>query len=89
MFVHGRRSGGAEAEDTRCPAGVGFYLKSLSLEVIFSSRLEMWYEALAMSLLLAGSLLLADCAPCLCVPAAVCLPVCVSIRLSVLRLGLF
>ncbi|TNN40105.1 hypothetical protein EYF80_049731 [Liparis tanakae] len=25
------------------------YLKSLSLEVIFSSRLEMWYEALAMS----------------------------------------
>lgn len=38
-----------------------FYLKSLSLEVIFSSRLEMWYEALAM-LVLAVSLLLADCA---------------------------
>lgn len=39
-----------------------FYLKSLSLEVIFSSRLEMWYEALAMLVLLAVSLLLADCA---------------------------
>lgn len=38
-----------------------FYLKSLSLEVIFSSRLEMWYEALAMLVLLAVSLLLADC----------------------------
>lgn len=38
------------------------YLKSLSLEVIFSSRLEMWYEALAMLVLLAVSLLLADCA---------------------------
>lgn len=39
-----------------------FYLKSLSLEVIFSNRLEMWYEALAMLVLLAVSLLLADCA---------------------------
>lgn len=57
-----------------------FYLKSLSLEVIFSSRLEMWYEALAMSVLLAVSLLLADCAPCVCVPAAVSVAVC---RLSV------
>lgn len=50
-------------------ARIGCYLKSLSLEVIFSSRLEMWYEALAM-LVLAVSLLLADCAPCWCVPAA-------------------
>lgn len=47
-------------------AGLRFYLKSLSLEVIFSSRLEMWYEALAMSVLLAVSLLLADCAECVC-----------------------
>lgn len=29
-------------------AGFRPYLKSLSLDVIFSSRLEMWYEALAM-----------------------------------------
>lgn len=28
--------------------GGGSHLKSLSLDVIFSSRLEMWYEALAM-----------------------------------------
>lgn len=35
---------------TRRGFRVGFrpYLKSLSLDVIFSSRLEMWYEALAM-----------------------------------------
>lgn len=44
-----------------------FYLKSLSLEVIFSSRLEMWYEPVAMLVLLAVSLLLADCAQCVCV----------------------
>ena len=46
-------------------AGLRLYLKSLSLEVIFSSRLEMWYEALAMSVL-AVSLLLADCARGVC-----------------------
>ena len=39
--------------------GVWVHLKSLSLEVIFSSRLEMWYEALAMSVS-AVSLLLAE-----------------------------
>ena len=73
-------------------AGLHFYLKSLSLEVIFSSRLEMWYEALAMSVLLAVSLLLADCAECVCVPAptvslSVCVRVSPAVCLSVRLLG--
>lgn len=74
-----------------CSAGGLFYLKSLSLEVIFSSRLEMWYEALAMSVLLAVSLLLADCALCLCVFRLLTdwLAVCVSVCLSVLLVWFF
>lgn len=41
---------GAADRGPRGELGAGFrpYLKSLSLDVIFSSRLEMWYEALAM-----------------------------------------
>ena len=71
-------------------AGLHFYLKSLSLEVIFSSRLEMWYEALAMSVLLAVSLLLADCAECVCVfrlRLSLCPSVCECLRPSVCRSG--
>lgn len=43
------RAGAADgAPGEGLKAGFRPYLKSLSLDVIFSSRLEMWYEALAM-----------------------------------------
>lgn len=45
----GWRGGGG-----RGGSGRGSHLKSLSLDVIFSRRLEMWYEALAMLTDLAG-----------------------------------
>lgn len=41
------RRGKATYSEGGRPASAS-YLKSLSLDVIFSSRLEMWYEALAM-----------------------------------------
>lgn len=71
-----KHSPGSQRRPGGCLVFPGFrrYLKSLSLEVIFSSRLEMWYEALAMSVAV-------SCQP----PASaqcVCVSVCVSVRVS-------